>query len=61
VLTVRQELSVPPHVTFSEMKGVSLFAGRMILSGRGDELVELARENVPHRPAGKRNDTSASA
>ena len=46
VLTRRQELSVPPHVTFSEMKGVSLFAGRTILSGRGDELVELARENV---------------
>jgi hypothetical protein len=33
-------------VTLSEMKGVSLFAGRTILSGRGDELVELARENV---------------
>jgi pyruvate dehydrogenase (quinone) len=46
VLTARQELSVPPHVTFSQMKGVSLFAGRMILSGRGDELVHLARENV---------------
>ena len=46
VLTRRQELSVPPHVTFSELKGVSLFAGRTILSGRGDELVELARENL---------------
>ena len=53
VLTVRQELSVPPHVTFSQLKGVSLFAGRMVLSGRGDELVELARENVPRRPARK--------
>jgi pyruvate dehydrogenase (quinone) len=49
VLTRRQELSVPPHVTFSEMKGVSLFAGRTILSGGGDELVELARENVTSR------------
>jgi pyruvate dehydrogenase (quinone) len=46
VLTRRQELSVPPHVTFSEIKGVSLFAGRTILSGRGDELVDLARENL---------------
>jgi pyruvate dehydrogenase (quinone) len=46
VLTRRQELSVPPHVTFSEMKGVTLFAGRTILSGGGDELVELARENL---------------
>jgi pyruvate dehydrogenase (quinone) len=46
VLTRRQELSVPPHVTFAEMKGVSLFAGRTILSGRGDELVDLARDNL---------------
>jgi pyruvate dehydrogenase (quinone) len=46
VLTRRQELSVPPHVTVGEMKGVSLFAGRTILSGRGDELVELARDNL---------------
>jgi pyruvate dehydrogenase (quinone) len=46
VHTRRQELSIPPHVTLTEMKGVSLFAGRTILSGRGDELVELARENV---------------
>jgi pyruvate dehydrogenase (quinone) len=49
VLTVRQQLSMPPHVTLSQAKGVSLFAGRMILSGRGDELVELARENVTRR------------
>jgi pyruvate dehydrogenase (quinone) len=46
VLTRRQELSVPPHVTRRELKGVSLFAGRTIISGRGDELVELARENL---------------
>jgi pyruvate dehydrogenase (quinone) len=46
VLTRRQELSVPPHVTFSELKGVSLFTGRTILSGSGDELVDLARDNL---------------
>jgi pyruvate dehydrogenase (quinone) len=46
VLTRRQELSVPPHVTFSELKGSTLFAGRTILSGRGDELVDLARDNL---------------
>jgi hypothetical protein len=33
-------------VTFAEMKGVSLFAGRTIISGSGNELIELARENV---------------
>ena len=46
VVTRRQELSMPPHVTGSQIKGFSLFAGRMILSGRGDEIVELARENL---------------
>jgi pyruvate dehydrogenase (quinone) len=46
VLTRRQELSIPPHVTFSELKGSTLFAGRTILSGRGDELVDLARDNL---------------
>jgi pyruvate dehydrogenase (quinone) len=45
-MSTRLFLSVPPHVTFSEIKGVSLFAGRTILSGRGDELVDLARENL---------------
>jgi pyruvate dehydrogenase (quinone) len=49
VLTLRQELSVPPHVTPGQVKGVGLFAGRMIISGRGDELVELARENIRRR------------
>ncbi len=37
---------MPPHVTFSELKGVSLFTGRTILSGGGDELVDLARDNL---------------
>jgi pyruvate dehydrogenase (quinone) len=46
VLTRRQELSVPPHVTFAELKGSTLFAGKTILSGRGDELVDLARDNL---------------
>jgi pyruvate dehydrogenase (quinone) len=49
VLTIRQELSVPPHVTRSQVKGVGLFAGRMIISGRGDDLVELARQNILRR------------
>ena len=46
VLTRRQELSVPPHVTLAELKGSTLFAGKTILSGRGDELVDLARDNL---------------
>jgi pyruvate dehydrogenase (quinone) len=43
VLTMRHELSVPPQAAFSQVKGAGLFAGRMILSGRGDEVLELAR------------------
>lgn len=46
VVTRRQELSMPPHVTLGQVKGFSLFTGRMLLSGRGDEIVELARENL---------------
>ena len=46
VVTRRQELSMPPHVTGSQIKGFSLFAGRMLLSGHGDQLIELAKENL---------------
>ena len=53
VLTERQELSMPPHVTLDQMKGFSLFAGRTLLSGRGDELIDLARTNVPRMFARK--------
>ena len=40
---------MPPHVTLAQVKGFSLFTGRMLLSGRGDEIVELARENLVRR------------
>ena len=49
VLTRRQELSIPPHVTLSQATGVGLFTGRMILSGQGHELIDLARENIARR------------
>jgi len=37
---------MPPHLTIDETKGFTLFAGRTLLSGRGDELIDLARTNV---------------
>jgi hypothetical protein len=37
---------MPPHLTIDEIKGFTLFAGRTLLSGRGDELIDLARTNV---------------
>jgi pyruvate dehydrogenase (quinone) len=46
VHTARQELSLPPKVTLEQAKGFSLFAMRTILSGGGDELIELAKTNV---------------
>ena len=44
--TDRQELSMPPTITAQQMKGFSLFAMRTVLSGRGDELIDLARTNL---------------
>ena len=38
-----QELSMPPTITAEQVKGFSLFALEAVLSGRGDEIVDLAR------------------
>jgi pyruvate dehydrogenase (quinone) len=46
VHTARQELSIPPKVTLEQAKGFTLFAMRTILSGGGDEIVELAKTNL---------------
>jgi pyruvate dehydrogenase (quinone) len=46
VHTARQELALPPKVTLGQVKGFGLFAMRTILSGGGDELVELAKTNL---------------
>ncbi|GAA4400239.1 ubiquinone-dependent pyruvate dehydrogenase [Tsukamurella soli] len=46
VTVARQELSMPPKVTLAQMKGFTLYATRTILSGRGDEIVELAKTNL---------------
>ncbi|QTF73442.1 ubiquinone-dependent pyruvate dehydrogenase [Arthrobacter woluwensis] len=45
VVTARQELSVPPAVSLEQAKGFALYALRTVLSGRGDELLDLARTN----------------
>ena len=46
VRTARQELSLPPKLAFGQIKGFTLYATRTVLSGGGDELIELARTNV---------------
>jgi pyruvate dehydrogenase (quinone) len=46
VRTARQELSLPPKLTFGQIKGFTLYATRTILSGGGEELVELTKTNL---------------
>lgn len=45
VVTARQELSMPPAVTAEQAKGFALYAVRTVMSGRGDELLDLAATN----------------
>lgn len=46
VSTAKQELSMPPSISISQAKGFSLYMLRALINGRGDELVDLAKENV---------------
>jgi len=46
VATARQELSLPPKLTYGQIKGFTLYATRTILSGEGSELVELTKTNL---------------
>jgi pyruvate dehydrogenase (quinone) len=46
VMTERQELSIPPKVSPDQVKGFTLWATRSVLSGRGDEVVQVAKTNL---------------
>jgi pyruvate dehydrogenase (quinone) len=46
VLVSRQELSMPPTITAEQVKGFSLFTLKAVLSGRGDEIIDLAKINL---------------
>jgi hypothetical protein len=39
-------MALPAKVTFEQAKGFSFFAMRTILSGGGDEIIELATTNL---------------
>ncbi|WP_447868261.1 ubiquinone-dependent pyruvate dehydrogenase [Rahnella aceris] len=45
VITATEELSMPPQIKFEQAKGFSLYMLRAVISGRGDEVVELAKTN----------------
>jgi pyruvate dehydrogenase (quinone) len=46
VRTDRHELSLPPKLTYGQIKGFTLYATRTILSGEGKELYELTKTNL---------------
>ena len=46
VLVHRQELSMPPTISLEQAWGFSLYMIRAVLSGRGDEVIDLAKTNL---------------
>lgn len=46
IVTAKQELILPPKIELQQAKGFSLYMLRAIISGRGDEIVELAKTNL---------------
>jgi pyruvate dehydrogenase (quinone) len=45
-VVARSELAMPPAVTVEMAKGFTLFMMKAVMSGRGDELVDLAKTNL---------------
>jgi pyruvate dehydrogenase (quinone) len=46
VITSRQELALPPAITIAQAKGFALWATRSVLSGAGDEVLEVGATNL---------------
>jgi pyruvate dehydrogenase (quinone) len=46
VVTNTQELAMPPSISLEQVKGFGLWAIQAVISGRGTELVDLARTNL---------------
>ena len=46
VLVHRQELSMPPTITLEQATGFGMFMLKAVLSGRGDEIIDLAKVNL---------------
>jgi len=49
VITATQELSMPPTIEAGQVKGFSLWLIRAVMSGRGDEVIDLAKQNLLRR------------
>jgi pyruvate dehydrogenase (quinone) len=48
-VVAKQELSIPPTISSEQVKGFSLWLVRAVMSGRGDEVIDLAKENLLRR------------
>jgi len=46
VVTAKQELSIPPTIALEQAKGFGLWMLRAVMSGRGDEVVDLVKTNL---------------
>ncbi len=46
VVVNRQELALPPSIKLDQMIGFSLYMIKAVLSGRGDEIIDLAKTNL---------------
>ncbi len=49
VVTATQELSMPPTIGLEQAKGFGLWMIRAVMSGRGDEVLDLAKTNLLSR------------
>ncbi len=46
VLVHRQELAMPPTISLNQMAGFGLFMLKAVLSGRGDQIIDLTKVNL---------------
>ena len=46
VVVNRQELAIPPTITLEQAKGFTLFMAKAVITGRGDEVLDLAKTNL---------------
>jgi pyruvate dehydrogenase (quinone) len=46
IMPVRQELSIPPKISYDQARGFTLWATPSIFSGYGDEVIEVAKSNL---------------
>jgi len=46
VVVNRQELAMPPAIALEQAKGFTLYMLKAVMSGRGDEILDMAKSNL---------------